>query len=61
MEQRPGESLSPLYRKYRSSSTPASGRSSRSVGQTRSPTKNYGEEQCSSQLKKTSFRDVGGG
>ncbi|KAH3858873.1 hypothetical protein DPMN_101515, partial [Dreissena polymorpha] len=27
--------------------------------QTRSPTKNYGEEQSSSKLKKTSFRDVG--
>ncbi|KAH3871251.1 hypothetical protein DPMN_034446 [Dreissena polymorpha] len=61
MEQRPEEPLSPPYIKYGSSSTPNSGRSSRTAGKTRSPTNNYGEEQSSSQLKKTSFRDVGGG
>ncbi|KAH3691967.1 hypothetical protein DPMN_191382 [Dreissena polymorpha] len=49
MEQRPAEPMSPPYR---SSSTPASGRYSRSAGQTRSPTKNYGEEQTSSQLRR---------
>ncbi|KAH3702759.1 hypothetical protein DPMN_077785 [Dreissena polymorpha] len=42
--------------KLMSSSTPASERSSRFAGQTRSTTNNYGEEHSSCQLKKTSYR-----